>query len=215
MLFRVAISKGYCDQHGIKFELLMIPNAPLAAQALLAKNIDVAILAPEVQMSAMIKGARIRAVAGAFILHPASLVIRNELPAPNTGKGYPAFMQDLIGKKIAVPVRGCACEFQFMFLLQKAGYSADAVSFVAVGAPNTAYPALISGQVDAVHSFEPTGTMCEFLKTCKEIWRACTAPEPKEIAATNGAGAVFVFRQDDIDQKPDLVEAVVDTAREA
>lgn len=215
MLIRVAISKGYCDQHGIKCELQTIPNAPLAAQALLAKNIDVATLPPEVQMSAMIKGAKIRAVAGSFILHPVSLVIRNELSAPNAGRGYPAFMQDLIGKKIGIPVRGGAAEFQFIFLLQKAGYRADDVSFVAVGAPNTGYPALISGQVDAVQSIEPTGTMCEFLKTCREIWRAATAPEPKEIAATNGAGAAFVLRQDDIDQKPDVVEAFVKTARDA
>ena len=108
MLFRVAISKGYCERHGIKCELSTIPNAPLGAQALLAKNIDVATLAPEVQMSAMIEGAKIRAVAGALSLVPASLVIRNELPAPNAGKGYPVFMQDLIGKKIGVPVRGGA-----------------------------------------------------------------------------------------------------------
>ena len=100
-------------------------------------------------------------------------------------------------------------------MLQNAGYSADDVSFVAVGAPNTGYPALISGQVDAVWSFEPTGTMCEFLNTCREIWRAATAPEPKEITAMNGAGVLFVFRQDDIDQKPDVVEAFVETARDA
>jgi len=212
MLVRVAISKGYCDRHGIKCELSMIPNAPLGAQALLAKNIDVAVLAPEVQI---IKGAKIRAVAGAFSLVPVSLVIRNELPTPNVGKGYPAFMQDLVGKKIGVPVRGGAGEFQFVAMLQNAGYSADNVSFVAVGAPNTGYPALISGQVDAVWSFEPTGTMCEFLNTCREIWRAATAPEPKEITAMNGAGVLFVFRQDDIDQKPDVVEAFVETARDA
>jgi len=215
MLVRVAISKGYCDRHGIKCELSMIPNAPLGAQALLAKNIDVAVLAPEVQMSAIIKGAKIRAVAGAFSLVPVSLVIRNELPTPNVGKGYPAFMQDLVGKKIGVPVRGGAGEFQFVAMLQNAGYSADNVSFVTVGAPNTGYPALISGQVDAVWSFEPTGTMCEFLNTCREIWRAATAPEPKEITAMNGAGVLFVFRQDDIDQKPDVVEAFVETARDA
>jgi NitT/TauT family transport system substrate-binding protein len=215
MLFRVAIPKGYCDRHGIKCELQMIPNAPLGAQALLAKNIDVAFLPPEVQMSAMIKGAKIRAVAGGFGLVPNSLVIRNELPVPNAGKGYPAFMHDLIGKKIGIPVRGGAGEFQFVAMLQNAGYSANDVTFVAVGAPNTGYPALISGQVDAVWSFEPTGTMCEFLKTCKEIWRAATAPEPKEITAMNGAAALFVFRQDDIDQKPDVVEAFVETAREA
>ena len=215
MLVRVAISKGYCDRHGIKCELSMIPNAPLGAQALLAKNIDVAVLAPEVQMSAIIKGAKIRAVAGAFSLVPVSLVIRNELPTPNVGKGYPAFMQDLVGKKIGVPVRGGAGEFQFVAMLQNAGYSADNVSFVAVGAPNTGYPALISGQVDAVWSFEPTGTMCEFLKTCREIWRAATAPEPTEITAMNGAGVLFVFRQDDIDQKPDMFEAFVETARDA
>ena len=57
--------------------------------------------------------------------------------------------------------------------------------------------------------------MCEFLKTCRELWRAATAPEPTEITAMNGAGVLFVFRQDDIDQKTDVVEAFLETARDA
>ena len=179
MLFRVAISKGYCDQHAIKCELQMIPNAPLGVQALLAKNIDVALIPGSVQMNAMLKGARIKGVAGGFVFNPLTVVVNNRLLAPNAGKGYPAMMPDLVGKRIGVPVRGGDAEFQFILMLQKAGFKAGDVSFVAVGAPNTSYPALVSGQVDAVISIEPQGTMCELLKTCREIWRGSEAPEPK------------------------------------
>jgi NitT/TauT family transport system substrate-binding protein len=125
----------------------------------------------------MLKGARVKAVAGGFLLNPALIVISNQLSAPNASKGYPAIMQDLEGEKIGVLVRGGDAEFQFILMLQKAGLKADDVSFVAVGAPNTSYPALISGQVDAVMSFEPQGTMCELMKTCREVWRASAAPD--------------------------------------
>jgi NitT/TauT family transport system substrate-binding protein len=31
MLFRIALSKGYCEAHGIKCQLQMIPSGPLGA----------------------------------------------------------------------------------------------------------------------------------------------------------------------------------------
>ena len=45
MLFRIAAARGYCEQHGIKCELQMIPSGPLGVQALLAKSIDVGLCA--------------------------------------------------------------------------------------------------------------------------------------------------------------------------
>jgi NitT/TauT family transport system substrate-binding protein len=215
MLARVAISKGYCDKHGIKCEVQMFLSGPLGVQAFLAKNIDVATLGPDQQILAMIKGAKMKAVAGVSVLNVFMIVIRNELAAPNAGNGYPAIMQDLRGKKIGVPARGAAAELEFVFLLQKAGLTSDDVSFVAIGAGNTAYGALISGQVDAIMNIEPAGTLCEVLKTCRLIWRGSDSPEPQEIAATNGAAVLATFRQEDIDQKPHVVEAFINAVKEA
>jgi NitT/TauT family transport system substrate-binding protein len=215
MLTRAAISKGYCEEHGIKCEVRMFPSGPLGVQAFLAKNIDVATIGPDGQILAMIKGAKMRAVAGALALNVFEILIRNELAAPNAGNGYPAIMQDLRGKKIGVAARGAPAELEFILLLQKAGLTADDASFVAIGLGNTAYGALISGQVDALMSVEPTGTLCEVLKTCRLIWRGSDSPEPKEIAATNGAAVVYIFRQEDIDQKPHVVEAFINAVKEA
>ena len=69
MLFRVAATKGYCEKHGITCQLQTIPSGPLGAQALLAKSIDAGLTPPEVQINAMIKGASLKAIVGAYALN--------------------------------------------------------------------------------------------------------------------------------------------------
>ena len=63
MLTRVAIAKDFCKARGITCQLQMIPTGPLGGAALLAKSIDVGFFPPEVQISAMLKGAQMKAVA--------------------------------------------------------------------------------------------------------------------------------------------------------
>jgi NitT/TauT family transport system substrate-binding protein len=147
----------------------MIPSGPLGTQALLAKSIDVAFIGPDIQINAMIKGARLKAIVSGAEGNPFLIVIRNDLAAPHAESGYPAFMADLKGKRIGVPARGAAAELQFVVLAEKAGLNADDFTFVAVGAPNTAYGALISRQVDAEMSFPPSDALCDVLKTCRTI----------------------------------------------
>lgn len=214
MVYRVAAAKGYCAKHGITCRLQMIPTAPLGAQALLAKSIDVAFLPPEVQISAMIKGARLKAIVSGAPLNPFMIVIRNDLAAPHAESGYPAFMADLKGKRIGVPARGSAAEFEFVLLARKAGLKAEDFTFVAVGAPNTAYGALISKQVDAEMSFTPSGALCDVLKTCRTIWRGSESREPPEIYATNGASANMVVTQETIDKRPHVVAALIAAAED-
>lgn len=215
MLMRVAASKGYCEKAGIKCEFQMIPSAPLGAQALLAKSIDVAFLPVEVQVNAMNRGAKLKAIFSGVTLNVFLIAIRPGLDAPNADKGYPAFMQDLKGKKIGVPARGSAGEATFRFMLRKAGMSADDVTFVAVGAPNTSYGALISKQVDATINFEPNGVLCDVLKTCKTIWRGARSREPAQIYATNGASTDHVVRADYLKKHPDVAPAIISAAKQA
>ena len=162
----------------------------------------------------MTKGARLKAIVSGVPLNPFLIVIRNDLAAPNAGNGFPAFMADLKGKRIGVPARGSAAEFEFVLLAQKAGLNAADFTFVAVGAPNTGYGALISKQVDAEMSFTPSGALCDVLKTCRTIWRGSESREPPEIYATNGASANMVVTQETIDERPDVVEALIAAAED-
>ena len=101
MLIRVAIAKGYCEKAGIKCELQSIPAAPLGMQAMLAKSIDAAFGPAEVMNGAVLRGAKMRMVVGGAVTNVNTLLAGNHLETPNAGKGWPAFMQDLKGKKVA------------------------------------------------------------------------------------------------------------------
>jgi len=216
MLFRIAISKGYCDKHGITCQLQMIPSGPLGAQALLAKMIDVGFLPPEVQINAMMRqGAPLKAILGGAVLNVYLIALRHDLITRNSDKGYPAIMADLKGRKIGVPARTSGAEIHFILMAQKVGLKAEDFTFVAVGSPNTAYGALISKQVDANMSFEPSGALCDVLKTCKTIYRGSESREPAELYATNGAAANLVVTQELIDRSPHVVEALIGAARDA
>lgn len=215
MLARIAINKGFCEKAGIKCELQMIPSAPLAAQAMMAKSID-SFFGPTVVMNGAIqKGAKMKMVVGGAVVNTMILIGGNHLETPNAAKGYPAFLQDFKGKKIGITARGAATEQYTTWMLLKADMKADDVTYVAVGAPNTAYGALISKQVDGLMMFEPAGAMCDVLKTCKRIWTGSTDPQPAELFATNGGGSGMVFTQEYIDKNPHVIDAVIKAFKEA
>ncbi len=215
MLVRVAASKGYCEARGIKCQLQMIPSGPLGAQALLAKSIEVAFIAPEIQINAVVKGSKLKAVSGAASLNVFHVVVGNGVETPNAEKGFPGLMADLKGKKIGVPARGSAAELQFLILATKAGMKAEDYTFVAVGAPNTSFGALTSKQIDASMTFEPSGSMCDVLKACRTVFRANEAKEPAEIAGTNGASSNLVVTQELIDTSPHVVDALIAAVKDA
>jgi NitT/TauT family transport system substrate-binding protein len=124
-------------------------------------------------------------------------------------------MTGLKGKKIGVPARGAVGELQFGQLAQRAGLKPEDFVYVAVGGPNTAYGALVSKQVDALMTFEPAGSMCVVLKTCRMVFRASRASEPVEVAGTNGASVIAVMTRDAADKSPHVVEALIAAGRDA
>ena len=215
MLVRVAAAKGFCERAGIKCETQFIPAAPLGAQAMLAKSIDSFMGPAEVMNNAILKGSKMRMVTGGAVTVVLQFMVGNHVDAPNAGKPFPAFMQDMKGKKIGVTARGAATETWTVWMLNKAGMKADDVTFVAVGGPNTAYGALISKQIDAAMVFEPMGSMCEVTKTCKLVYTAATDKEPAEIYAMNGGGVGNIFTQEYIDKNPHVIDAVIRALKDA
>ncbi len=76
------------------------------------------------------------------------------------------------------------------------------VTLVAVGAPNTALPALANKQVDAVMAFEPMGGFCEVLKACRVVVDPRKGEGPADLLAVAGAGSVLSIRGDMLQKNP-------------
>lgn len=215
-MVRVAIEKGFCEKHGIKCQTQMIPSSPLGMQAMMAKSIDVAFAPSDAVNLAVQKGNKMKMVVGGNSSNILLLAIGNHMESPGVGKPFPAYMQDLKGKKIGVAARGSTVEIMASWMLEQAGMNPEKdVTFVATGGVPTSYGALQSKQVDAVFSYDPVGVICDLAKTCKVAWRADTDKVPAAMFATNGGVVNQVFMQEYIDKNPHVVDAFISAVKEA
>lgn len=213
-LARVAIAKGYCTKHGVNCVTQVIPSAPLGIQTLLSGSIDVALSSVEVAIQSAAKGSDIKIIGGSFNANPFMLIVGPGLLGI-ADKGYPAIMHDLKDKKIGVTARGAAPEFQVKSMLLGAGMQPDDVTFVAVGSPNTGYPALVNKQVDAVMSFVPFDGFCDVLKTCRIAVLPAKGQGPKVLTDLNGAGGLYLVTREFAKKNPATVEGFVEALRDA
>jgi NitT/TauT family transport system substrate-binding protein len=101
------------------------------------------------------KGLPVRAVAGSTVKVPFALLARKGIALPHLAEGYPGVIKDLVGKNWGVLALGVSVHFMAQMILTDAGFKASDVTFLAVGLPNTARPALQRGTVDTYLSIEP------------------------------------------------------------
>ena len=86
-----------------------------------------------------------------------------------------------------VAARGTSSEKYFNAMLKDGGLKPEDVTYVAVGAPNTAYTALAIGkQIDAVIMYQPLPQLCSFNKTCEMVIDMTVGEGPKSLEATIG-----------------------------
>lgn len=214
-LLHVAIEKGYCAKQGIQCTLQVIPSAPLGMQTLLAGGIDASLGNAEVAIQAMEKGADIKIVSGAATPNVFVLTVSTRLGA-GADKKYPEIMHGLKGRKVGVTARGSAAEFQLRDMLSGAGMQPDDVTYVAVGGANTAYPAMINGQVDAVEAFPPFDGFCDVLKTCKIAVQPWKGEGPSTLTVLGGgSSALITMRREFIAKNPKTVDAFIKALQDA
>jgi NitT/TauT family transport system substrate-binding protein len=212
---RVARTKGWCQAAGIVCELKPIPAAPLGLQALIGGSIDVAQTPIEVVAAAVARGGKLKTVVGSAVTNIFQIDAGNTLKLPHEKEGYPAVMQDFKGQKVGVVSRGSATEAFFRFLMQQAGQDPDSVTYVAVGAPMTAFAAVRAGQVPVAVSWEPLGTMCDLTQMCRVVFRGATAKQPALLTQMYGAGTGLVMTDEEIAAHPEIAHAVVKISQQA
>ena len=211
----VAQDAGFCAKRNIDCISTAIPSGPLGLQALATGSIEISYASTDVIMQSASRGNDVQLVVGHSPNNIYQLDVRADVPLPNKAAGYPAVMKDLAGLKAGVTARGAAVEIQMRALLVGAGLSPDAVTYVAVGSPATAYPAMVAKQIDVAVMFEPFRTICRTQKTCVNPVDLSKGEGPPELSGLNGAFETFAARREFIKANPEAVTGFIQAVTDA
>jgi ABC-type nitrate/sulfonate/bicarbonate transport system substrate-binding protein len=151
----VANDQKFFERNGLKVELVPVATGPAMTSAVASGSVTFVNNSWDNLIVAVDKGLPVRGVAGSTVKVPFALIARAGLSLPHAAEGYPAVVKDLVGKNWGVLALGVSVHFMSQTLLIDAGFNADDATFLAVGLPNTARPALQHGTVDVYLSVEP------------------------------------------------------------
>jgi NitT/TauT family transport system substrate-binding protein len=205
----VGVDQGFFAAHGLKPVLVSLATGPLGMQALTSGSIEIGGTGTEVIMNAYARGADIQLIAALITTNPFTLVVNKDVPLPHLKNGYPAVMQDLKDIIHGTPALGSSAQLYSNALFANANLDPTSVKFIAVGSPVTAYPALVTGKVQAYMATEPMQTLCAVEKTCVSVVNLRKGEGPAAIAATNGAAFTFAAQRSYINANPIVVQAFI------
>ena len=151
----IAKDQKFFEKNGLSVELVPIANGPGMTAAVASGSVTFVNNSWDNLLTAVDKGLPVRGVAGSTVKVPFALIARKGLELPHAAEGYPAVIKDLVGKNWGVLARGVSVHFMSQTLLTDAGFKASDATFLAIGLPNTARPALQRGTADVYLSIEP------------------------------------------------------------
>jgi NitT/TauT family transport system substrate-binding protein len=203
----VADDGGFCKKEGIECPAVPIASGPLGLQALAAGSLEVMFTSTDIIMQAAYRGNDVVLITGHSPNNIYELSIRKDIGLKD--KSYPGVMKEFVGKTVGISARGSAVENQMRALLIGAGLSPDGVTYVAVGSPNTAYPALLSKQIQSAVMWEPFRTVCEAKDICEVAVDMKKGEGPAELRALNGAFESFAARRDFVTNNKKSIDAFI------
>jgi NitT/TauT family transport system substrate-binding protein len=151
----VASEQKFFAKNGLAVELVPVASGPAMTSAVASGSVTFVNNSWDNLILAVDKGLPVRAVAGSTVKVPFALIARKGVPLPHLAAGYPAVIKDLVGKNWGVLALGVSVHFMAQTILTDAGFKPTDATFLAVGLPNTARPALQRGTVDTYLSIEP------------------------------------------------------------
>ena len=151
----IAQDQGFFKANGLDATLISIPNGAAMTAAVASGSVQFGNNSYDNLTTAVAKGLPLKAVIGGTVKVPFALVVRDGVSLPHLKDGYPMVIGDLIGKKWGVIGLGISTHFLSEMLVSGSGHPAKDVTFIAVGLPNTARPALKNKSIDTYFSVEP------------------------------------------------------------
>jgi len=146
----IADQQGFFEREGLKAEFVHFANGPALAAAVISGSVDVAYGASAVSFDVARQSSKL-VVLGDFAAYVNwYIVVAKDKATASAEAGFPANVQSLKGMKIGVAALGGVASKFVLSVLDSAGVAPDEVTLIAVGAANTAVPALKNGLVDAL-----------------------------------------------------------------
>jgi NitT/TauT family transport system substrate-binding protein len=149
MVWPVALDAGYFTKYGVNFSLSYLNGSSTAIAALLARDIDVASVAGSAIVGAQAAGQDIIMVAGFLNQAVFRILAMSDIND----------ITDVKGKSVAVTRVGQADYFAWQTVLQRQGWSADAITFVNANDVMGQVGLLQQGQVSAIAVSPPNDVL--------------------------------------------------------
>lgn len=203
----VADEGGFCKAEGIECPATAIASGPLALQALAAGSLEVMFTSTDIIMQAASRGNDIVLISGHSPDNIYELTIRKDVGLKE--KTYPDVMKQFVGKTVGISARGSAVENQMRALLVGAGLDPESVTYVAVGSPNTAFPAMLSKQIQATVMWEPFRTLCQLKDICEVAVDMKKGEGPEILKTLNGGFETFAARREYVSKNKEAIDAFI------
>jgi NitT/TauT family transport system substrate-binding protein len=146
------------EKHGVDVELVYGTGIQVA-NIMVSGSAEVGAFAVEHGLAVRGKGQDIKLLVLNQQLPPLGLIVRNDVPTPNSNRPYPEMVRDLRGLKIGISSVGASTDTILQYLLREAGLDPKKdANIVPVGDPGTMLAALKNGVIDAAMAVEPAQT---------------------------------------------------------
>lgn len=198
----IAEQLGYFKDEGLDVKIVDFAGGSRALQAVVGGSADVVSGAFEHTISMQAKGQRMRA----FVLQgraPQVVLAVNKRTLPNFKS-----VADLRGKKIGVTAPGSSTAIMANFVLAQAGIKPNEVSFIGVGASQSAVAAIRSGQIDAVVNLDPVITILERAGDIQVVSDTRVLAESEKVFGGPMPAGTLYAPQTFIDKNPATVQAL-------
>jgi NitT/TauT family transport system substrate-binding protein len=210
----VAVREKLFEKYGLEPDISFVQGGPLALQAALTKQADVAIVSYEHILTAAVQGRHVVA-----LFNIANRPVNNVIASAKLMEGSGTLsvedkIKRLKGTRVAMPSAGGSGEKTLDFLATKYGLSLPGdITSVYLGAEAPSYVAAFQRNlVDAALPFEPAGVLVQQAGAVKIYLNVMNGevPELRDILFM-----VLATNPDNIKEKPDLLRKIVQVFADA
>jgi NitT/TauT family transport system substrate-binding protein len=210
----VAVREKLFEKYGLEPDVSFVQGGPLALQAALTKQADVAIVSYEHILTAAVQGKQVVALFN-IANRPVNNVIASDKLMTGADKmNVEDKIKHLKGTRVAMPSAGGSGEKMLGFLAGKYGLTLPGdITSVYLGAEAPSYVAAFQRDIiDAALPFEPAGVLVQQAGTGKIYLNVMNGevPELRDILFM-----VLATHPDNIKEKPDLLRKVAQVFADA
>ena len=210
----IAVREKLFEKYGLEPDVSFVQGGPLALQAALTKQADVAVVSYEHILTSAVQGRQVVAFFNIANRPVNNIIANDKLMAGSAGLGVADLVKRLKGTRIAMPSAGGSGEKMLGFLAAKYGLTLPGdIASVYLGAEAGSYVAAFQRDViDAALPFEPAGVLVQQAGAGKIYLNLMNGdvPEFRDILFM-----VLATHPDNIKDRPDMLGKVAQAFADA